>query len=54
MQDREVMIEVKDLCKSYGEHLVLDGLSRSFRLWKVYFFAFSEFIRMSGFWFYFL
>ncbi len=27
MQDREVLIEVKDLCKSYGEHLVLDHIN---------------------------
>lgn len=27
MQDREVLIEIKDLCKSYGEHLVLDHIN---------------------------
>lgn len=27
MQDREVLIEVKDLCKSFGEHVVLENLS---------------------------
>ena len=27
MQDREVLIEIKDLCKSYGEHLVLDQIN---------------------------
>lgn len=27
MHDKEVLIEVKDLCKSYGEHLVLDHIS---------------------------
>ncbi len=27
MQDREVLIEVKDLCKSYGENTVLENLS---------------------------
>jgi len=26
MQDREVLIEIKDLCKSYGENLVLDHI----------------------------
>lgn len=29
MQDKEVLIEVKDLCKSYGEHLVLDHINTS-------------------------
>ena len=24
MQDKEVLIEIKDLCKSYDDHLVLD------------------------------
>ena len=27
MQDREVLIEIKDLCKSYGDHLVLDHIN---------------------------
>lgn len=27
MQDREVLIEIKDLCKSYGDHLVLDRIN---------------------------
>ena len=27
MQDKEVLIEIKDLCKSYGEHLVLDRIN---------------------------
>lgn len=27
MQDREVLIEVKDLCKSFGNHVVLENLS---------------------------
>jgi len=27
MYDKEVLIEVKDLCKSYGEHLVLDRIN---------------------------
>lgn len=27
MQDREVLIEVKNLCKSYGENMVLENLS---------------------------
>ncbi|MGN0351842.1 MAG: amino acid ABC transporter ATP-binding protein [Roseburia sp.] len=27
MQDREVLIEVKDLCKSYHDHLVLDHIN---------------------------
>lgn len=27
MHDKEVLIEVKDLCKSYGEHLVLDHIN---------------------------
>ncbi|MBO5088921.1 MAG: amino acid ABC transporter ATP-binding protein, partial [Lachnospiraceae bacterium] len=27
MLDREVLIEVKDLCKSYGENTVLENLS---------------------------
>lgn len=27
MQDREVLIEIKDLCKSYGNHLVLDHIN---------------------------
>lgn len=27
MQDKELLIEVKDLCKAYGEHLVLDHLN---------------------------
>ncbi len=27
MQDKEVLIEIKDLCKSYGDHLVLDHIS---------------------------
>ena len=26
MQDREVLIEVKDLCKSFGDHVVLENL----------------------------
>lgn len=29
MQDREVLIEIKDLCKSYGEHKVLDHINTS-------------------------
>ena len=27
MQDKEVLIEIKDLCKSYGDHLVLDHIN---------------------------
>ena len=27
MLDRELLIEVKDLCKSYGDHVVLENLS---------------------------
>ena len=27
MQDRELLIEVKDLCKSYGDHMVLENLN---------------------------
>lgn len=27
MQGREVLIEIKDLCKSYGDHLVLDHIN---------------------------
>lgn len=27
MYDKEVLIEVKDLCKSYGEHMVLDHIT---------------------------
>ena len=27
MQDRDVLIEIKDLCKSYGDHLVLDHIN---------------------------
>lgn len=27
MQDKEVLIEIKGLCKSYGEHLVLDHIN---------------------------
>lgn len=27
MQDRELLIEVKDLCKSYGDHVVLENLN---------------------------
>lgn len=27
MQDKELLIEIKDLCKSYGDHLVLDQIN---------------------------
>ena len=27
MQDKEVLIQIKDLCKSYGDHLVLDHVN---------------------------
>ena len=27
MQDKEVLIQIKDLCKSYGDHLVLDHIN---------------------------
>lgn len=29
MQDKEVLIEIKDLCKSYGKHMVLDHINTS-------------------------
>ena len=35
MRDKEVLIEIKDLCKSYGEHLVLDKISTSIRKGEV-------------------
>lgn len=35
MQDKEVLIEIKDLCKSYGEHLVLDRINTQIRKGEV-------------------
>lgn len=35
MHDKEVLIEVKDLCKSYGEHVVLDHINTSIRKGEV-------------------
>jgi polar amino acid transport system ATP-binding protein len=35
MQDKEVLIEIKDLCKSYGDHLVLDHINTTIHKGKV-------------------
>jgi polar amino acid transport system ATP-binding protein len=35
MQDNNVLIEIKDLCKSYGEHLVLDHINTTVKKGEV-------------------
>lgn len=35
MQDKEILIEVKDLCKSFGDHVVLEKLNTTIRKGEV-------------------
>ena len=57
MLDRELLIEVKDLCKSYGDHVVLENLSTNIYRGEVIAIVgpsgcgkFLEFIGASGAW----